>query len=314
MSIEEQLEKLMNNFSYKEFINLLDKIDKIGELNYVEQQILFSIMKMTNDNYIVDGIPGTLGHMLLEKKLIEKEKITPSLLFFFLEEQLEKIAVKKLPVIFRSFGNYKMSFSVNKNNNAQQVEVVLPKFDNITDVDEYNYELMYCALHEIVHAYQQKCSEFYLNAYEKRVGQDYLIMDDFITNFLNNSTEGNFLIHESFVSEQEADNMALSYMLYIAKQHPEYFNPELIKKLIKEYNMRFESEYYSYPYDLFDWLLDYTKNYLINCNQLTDLASDKLENLKKRNHENKRLNDENNAQDYNIFLGDNFSIKNTFHL
>lgn len=78
MSTEEKLEQLVESFSYYDFIDLLAEIDLHPNLSGRGQQLLFNIMKMTNDNYLVDGVPSTLGHMLLENKLINKEKITPT--------------------------------------------------------------------------------------------------------------------------------------------------------------------------------------------------------------------------------------------
>lgn len=314
MNIEEELKTILNNFSYQNFMILLEQIDNEKNLSYEAQQMLFSIMKMINDNYIVNGQPGTLGHMLLEQKLINKQRISPSLLLFFFEEQLEKIGVQKIPVEFVPSADYKMCFYTENNGNIQKMFVSLSQFDGIKDVDQYNYELMHCALHEIVHAYQKRCSEYYVNDYERRVGQDYQVMDVFIMNFSNNSTGGNILFHESFVSEQEADNISLNYMIYIASSHPEYFNDELVKNALKEYNERLENEFYSNPYDQFNWLLDHTKNCLINFNQFTDSAKDKINNLRKRSLENKTLSEATNGINHNIFLGEDYFKKNNFCL
>lgn len=302
MSTEEKLEQLVESFSYYDFIDLLAEIDLHPNLSGRGQQLLFNIMKMTNDNYLVDGVPSTLGHMLLENKLINKEKITPTILFFFFEEQLEKIGVSKIPITFYG-GNYDMCHRDYDESAAEEIDVNLNRFNKHQDVDSYNYEVMYSALHEIVHAYQHKCLEFSNDDKENLTAQNYANGEDFIKNFMGNSTESNSVIHDSLVFEIEADNNSMLYMIQIAQKNPEYFNQQLLNKKVESYKERLDYQHnVKSPYSSFEWLISYLEKLLKDSNQLTDEHIKKIDQIRTKNQNCEMIDNDLCSIDYNIFL------------
>lgn len=302
MSTEEKLEQLVENFSYYDFIDLLAEIDLHPNLSGRGQQLLFSIMKMTNNNYLVDGVPSTLGHMLLENKLINKEKITPTMVFFFFEEQLEKIGVPKIPITFYG-GNYDMCHKVDYESGAEVIDVNLNKFNKYDDVDSYNYEVMYSALHEIVHAYQRKCMEFSNDDKENLTAQNFANAEDFLKSFMGNSTESHIIIHDSYIPEIEADNNSMLYMIQIAQKNPEYFNQQLLNEKVERYKERLDYEHnVKSPYSMFEWLISYVEKLLKDSNQLTDEHIKKIDQIRTKNQNCEMIDNDLCGIDYNIFL------------
>lgn len=221
----EQLKKLTDNFSYNEFIRLLNEIDNEilnGNLQSFDQEFINNfqnIISMENDNNTL----GTLGHNLVENALLNKQKLTPTqMMCFFLEEKrnlgLEKICNN---ITFQEgygdmhINSYKDLLNINPIN--------LDKTSSET-VDEYNYSIMENLLHEITHIYQGTRPENSESIFDRLVGYDW--DQKTILSRLGQASKG--IVHDSLMTEFMADEQAGIYMLQIAKNHPEYFNEELI--------------------------------------------------------------------------------------
>ena len=304
MNLEEKLKKLLENFSYKDFIKLLDEIDFNPNISVKAQMLLYKIMSLVNPNYIVNDVPITLGHKLLKTKLINKKKITPSLIFFFYEEQLERLGLYKIPVFF-SNGNYDMCHISSSFDNFEQIVVNLNKFDKYNNIDLYNYNIMRSCLHEIVHSYQRNCKINSTNPMENLVARNYANAEKFMINFNHGSTENNILVHDSYLTEIEADNNSILYMLYLVQNNPECFNLELSSNELIKYKKRIDYLYNCQNgYSLFSDLISCVSSLLRNKHLLSDNANNLLKIIAMENEECRKLDLDNgiNSIDYNIFL------------
>lgn len=302
MSLEIRLRNLQTNFVYAEFLKLLDEINAHPNISLESQKIIYQILSMVNDRYIVNGELGTLGHMLLENKLLNKEKISPILLFYFFEEQLEKIGLPKVYVTFYG-GDYDMAVSVDATDNSLAIDITLNRFNKYEDVDLYNYTLMQDALHEIAHCYQRYCFEHPKDSYEALIGNNYLNDQEFIKKFNKNSSEGNIMIHESLVTELDADNNAMLYMIWIAQENPQYFNSFLCAKKMQIYQERLHFfETVETPYGVFENLLKNCSSLFKSYGMVTSEVEKSMEQIRFRNQQSQIQDREVNSLYYNIFL------------
>lgn len=241
------LKELLINFSYQRFLELLKEIDsKINENNGVfGEEFLFyfnQIINFVNDDYIVDNEVGTLGHMLVEKALLNKEKLTPSLILCFFLEQKSKLGLDEIcnEVVFgitrhMANDNYRMSIVRLNDINSSYLSINFKNkhYKNYEkDIDTYNYVLMSDILHELTHVYQLSKSKTEGSTFERLARYDYEICG-----ILNNHNPcpSNTIFHASLVCEFMANEQARVYLLNIAEKHPEYFNLKLIEKERADY-------------------------------------------------------------------------------
>lgn len=263
------LKELNTNFSYKKFISLLEEIDSNvinGNIQYFDSECTYyfnRIISMVNDNYLVDGKVGTLGHMLFENALLEKKKITPTLAMCFFLEQKHELGFDEIfnNISFMEKENCEMFVDDTKqifNINFKTKSFV--KKEN--DVDKYNYDMMEIILHELTHIYQFTRTEKTENIFDKLVYYDYQQLKNLQT-AMDYSLDK--YLHDSFISEFMADENALTYMLKLAQQHPEYFNEELIQSKLEEYKRRKNGDFgnlYANPRKAEEKILRFSKELL----------------------------------------------------
>ena len=235
-----QFKKLTLNFSYHDFIFLLQQLDSEivnGNIDYLSSELTYYIdqlFSMVNDNYLVDGKPGTLGHMLIENALLEKRKLTPTLAVYFFLEQKHNINCDE---VFNNICFYKLNngdmYIDDENNNFNINWSVQDRFGE--DIDRYNYEMMCTIMHELTHVYQTTRTEETENTFDKLVFYDYQQLKNLQQGMDYGSS---LLMHNSYLSEYMADENAFVFMLDLAQTHPEYFNEKLIQSKLDEYQAR----------------------------------------------------------------------------
>ncbi len=233
-----KLKDMSIDFSYYQFLELLQQIDKDvvdGTLNYFDSECIYyfkQIISMVNDQYIVDNKPGTLGHMLIENTLIKKERLTPTLSMCFFLEQKENLGLGSVcnEIIFNNLNNncYHMMIAHDHNNGRSNLSINWGYYSKSKlNVDEYNYDVMFAILHELSHVYQLTRTEQTDNLFDKLICYDY--QKDSIL-IKNGGDNGNIFFHQSLLTEFMADEQAYVFMLQLSRNHPEYFNDELIQK------------------------------------------------------------------------------------
>lgn len=228
----EQLKKLTDNFSYNEFIRLLNEIDNEilnGNLQSFDQEFINNfqnIISMENDNNTL----GTLGHNLVENALLNKQKLTPTQMMCFFLEEKRKLGLEKICNNI-SFKEGYGDMHINSGEDLLNINPVNLDKTSSETVDEYNYSIMENLLHEITHIYQGTRPENSESTFDRLVGYDWDQKSILLT--LGQASKG--IVHDSLMTEFMADEQARIYMLQIAKNHPEYFNEELIANKKKKY-------------------------------------------------------------------------------
>lgn len=269
-----RIKEIANNFSYHQFIDLIKELDNeiingnISTLNPEFIHYFKQITSMVNDRYIVDGKTGTLGHMLVENSLLNKERLTPTLATCFILEQKENIGLDNVcNVINFSYlnnDNYRMMITDYHNTGESTFSINLGHYSRKPkeNADEYNYDMMFDILHELTHVYQLTRSEQSDNPFDKLAYYDYQKDSILIKNGGNN---GNIFFHQALLSEFMADEQAHVFMLQLAQNHPEYFNDTLIQKKVSSYQCRKNGTYGDYganPREAFNGLIaDIRKTY-----------------------------------------------------
>lgn len=260
------LKELLVNFSYKKFVDLLKEIDKklANSSEVFGEEFLFyfnQLINLVNDNYIVDGEPGTLGHKLVEDALLNKEKLTPSLLLCFFLEQKNRIGLEDYcnEVVFgitRHMADVDFRMAVVHLNDIERSYMCINRNNRVYkslegDVDKYNYRMLWDILHELTHVYQLSKSKDKGTAFERLARYDYEIggiLND------NNANPANPMFHESLVCEFMANEQARVYLLNIAQKYPKYFNFELIQNERESYfnarNGMFNGKFDEFMYDV----------------------------------------------------------------
>lgn len=235
-----KLKELILCFSYEEFIFLLQQIDSEiikGNINYLNSEFINYInqlFNMVNDNYLVDGKPGTLGHMLIENSLIEKRKITPTLAIAFFLEQKRNLGCDE---VFNNISFYEKEncdMYIDDENDSFNINLKIREQLG-DDVDRYNYDIMFVMLHELTHVYQTTRKEETENIFDRLVFYDYQQLKNLQTTM---DYSLSLRAHDSFVSEFMADENAYVFMLNIAQLHPEYFNEDTIQSKLTKYQLR----------------------------------------------------------------------------
>jgi len=227
------LKEMTANFSYYEFIELLKDIDNDivnGNIESIGPEFIHyfnQIMGLVNEQYIVDGKPGTLGHMLLENSLINKQKISPTLIMYFYIEQKDKLGLNNTYNNIKFTDRNEVSTMGVTIGNPLTLKLNLNYLKKTDDVDSYNYEIMEGLLHEITHVYQYNVSKDTDNLFAKLTYYD---IESYLAIFKYLSETERNIIYSSVLSEFMANEQSKSYMLNIAGNHPEYFNQQLIEK------------------------------------------------------------------------------------
>lgn len=241
-----KLKEMSTNFSYDQFVELLKEIDIEvidGNICDFDQEFIHYFTQVTNlaiDNYIVDGEPGTVGHMLVENALINKERLTPTLAMYFFLEQKRNLELENVCNNI-SFSNIKAPYhmmicrdndtgNLNFNINYYHCEERAKR----AETDTYNYILMTEILHELAHVYQMTRTEQSPNLFERLVYYDSKQLD--ILSTLD--VYPNQFFHQAVIGEFMADEQAHVFMLHLSQNHPEYFNSKLINQKQIAYQKR----------------------------------------------------------------------------
>lgn len=227
------LKEMATNFSYYEFIEILKEIDNEivnGNIESIGPEFIYyfnQIMGLVNEQYIVDGKPGTLGHMLIENALINKQRISPTLMMYFYIEQKDKLGLNNTYNNIKFTDRNEVSTMGVTIGNPLTLKLNLDYLKKTDDVDSYNYEIMEGLLHEITHVYQYNVSKDTDNLFAKLTYYD---IESYLAIFKYLSETERNIIYSSVLSEFMANEQSKSYMLNIAENHPEYFNQQLIEK------------------------------------------------------------------------------------
>ena len=267
------LKEITNNFSYHRFIDFLKEIDSEilnGNSLHLTPEFIYyfkQIISMVNDRYIVDNRPGTLGHMLVENALLNKERLSPMLsVCFFLEQKanLDLDAVcNEINFSHLNEKYYRMMITDNHDNSNSSISINWTHYSKPKETaDKYNYDMMFDILHELTHVYQLTRTEQTENPFDKLTYYDY--QKDSIL-IRNGGNSGNMFFHQSLLSEFMADEQAYAFMLQLIQNHPEYFNNDLIENKQNEYQERKNGMYGDYganPREAFsELILDIKKTY-----------------------------------------------------
>lgn len=251
------LKSLLNDFSYQRFTSLLKEIDcEIinNNIHNFDSEFMYyfkQIIGMVNDQYLVDDKPGTLGHMLIENSLLNKERLSPTLVMCFFLEQKKMLGLDDCcnTINFANLngGNYNMKITQYHETGKTDLSINWKHFADLKkNTDEYNYEMMWTILHELTHVYQSTRTEDTENAFDKIVYYDYQKSSTLIN---NGGVNSNMFFHQALLSEFMADEQAHVFMLHLAQKHPEYFNPELIQQKLMTYQNRKSGVYGDYGAD-----------------------------------------------------------------
>ena len=250
-----KLKEFSANFSYYQFIELLKEIDTDilnGNVGYFDGEFIHyfkQIINLVNDNYIVEGKPGSLGHMLVENALLKKERLTPTLAMCFILEQKKNIGLDDVcnEIIFSHLksDDYRMMITDYHNTGHSNLSINIGQYSREPkeNADEYNYDMMTDILHELIHVYQLTRTEQSESLFDRLTYYDYQTDGILIRNGGNN---GNPLFHQALLSEFMADEQANVFMLQLAKKYPEYFNDELIHKKQLSYQNKKNGTYGDY--------------------------------------------------------------------
>ena len=269
-----RIKEMANNFSYHQFIDLIKELDNEiinGNISHLNPEFIHyfkQITSMVNDQYLVNDKPGTLGHMLVENALLNKERLTPTLVMCFMLEQKESIGLdnvcNEMSFSHLNNDNYRMMITDYHNTGRSTFSINLGHYSKKPkeNADEYNYDMMFDILHELTHVYQLTRSEQTDNPFDKLAHYDYQKDSILIRNGGNN---GNIFFHQALLSEFMADEQAHVFMLQLAQNHPEYFNEKLIQKRQASYQSRKNGTYGDYganPREAFAGLIaDIRKTY-----------------------------------------------------
>lgn len=273
------LKELTNNFSYHQFINLLKEIDNEiinGNISSLKPEFIYyfnQIICMVNDNYIIDDKPGTLGHMLVENALLNKERLTPTLALCFLLEQKEKLGLDRIcntiNFLHIKGNNYRMAVTNYHDRGEPDISINWSHYSKPKEnTDEYNYDIMFDILHELTHVYQLTRTEQSENPFDKLAYYDFKKDGILIDNGGNTS---NIFFHQALLSEFMADEQAHVFLIHLSQKHPEYFNPDLIQKKQIQYQNRKNGTYGNFganPREAFlELISDIRKTYEENKNE-----------------------------------------------
>lgn len=246
------LKELTTNFSYHQFASLLKEIDNEvvnGNVRYLDSEFIYyfkQIIGLVNDNYLIDGKPGTLGHMLVENALINKERLTPTIAMCFLLEQKQNIGLDNCCNDFKftnldARSSYRMAINHYHDGGMSDFNINWGHYaSQKVDIDEHNYNVMSDILHELTHVYQLSRTEQTDNIFDRLIYYDYQKDSILLQNGGNN---GNPFFHQALLSEFMADEQANVFMLQLSQNHPEYFNDELIQKKEQSYQYRKNGTY-----------------------------------------------------------------------
>lgn len=248
-----RIKELMKDFSYYDFISLLKELDKgiiNGDIHHINPEFVYyfsQIISMVNDKYIVDGKEGTLGHMLIENALLNKEKLTPTLAMCFFLEQKANLGLDDICNEFKFTSLQRGTrMMITHYHDTDHADITI-NWESYTDpkksADEHNYGMMFDILHELTHVYQLSRTEEAENPFDKLAYYDYQ-KDNFL--IMNGGNNEHSLFHQALLSEFMADEQAHVFMLQLAQTHPEYFNDNLIEEKKKEYQFRKTDTSYNY--------------------------------------------------------------------
>ena len=248
------LKDIVNNFSYSHFIDFLKEVDveilngNISDLEPVFINYFSQVISLVNNQYIADDKPSTLGHMLVENALLNKERLSPMLLVCFFLEQKANLDLDTIcnEIHFSHLNEncYRMMITNNYDNGNVNISINWTHYSKQKEtVDECNYDIMFDILHELTHVYQLTRTEQTENIFDKLTYYDYQKDCILIKNGGNNE---NVFFHQALLSEFMADEQAYVFMLQLAKKHPEYFNTDLIQNKQNEYQKRKNGTYGEY--------------------------------------------------------------------
>lgn len=248
-----RLKELLNQFSFSEFKTLLNELDTEiiqGNIISFNKEFIYyfeQIMGFVNDQYIVDGKNQTLGNMLMTNALINKAKLTPTLIMSFFLEQKRNLNLENIcnRISINHYNSYYRMMITNEHDNENcSLGINWEYYKKFKDnPDEFNFAIMQDILHELTHVYQLSRTEQMDNLFDKLTYYDFQ-KDTILIN--NGGAITNPLFHQALLSEFMADEQAMVYMLTLSKNHPEYFNEDLIQKKEEAYKSRKNSSDFDY--------------------------------------------------------------------
>lgn len=315
-----KLKELINNFSYQELINLLKSIDNdiiTGKISNINEEFLYLfnyIMNYTNDSVLLDETPITLGNVLINGSLINKEKLSPTLILYFFLNQKNKIGLERHcnKISFSTSEKpYHMQLTTLHTDNSFSLEINWNHYIKETNQEQFNYKIMHDILHETTHIYQGTRLVETTDLFEKLTYYDNKITTIILQKILKGGTNsGNAVVHASLPTEFMADEQADIYMLQIAKTHPEYFSHELYKKNLEQYKQSKDTSFTSNPRQSLNELLEYFKDQYRRISVLQEMNPifeeiDSIKNLETSIIEELKKQDISEEQGYyyyNIFL------------
>lgn len=259
-----RLLELEDGFSYQEFISILNDLDKdiinhkIDGFNKEFMDTFMRFMRFIND---IDGKCITLGDFLMEQSLKEGRRISPTLLCYFYLKNKNNLGLNGMydDLRFSSNKDYHM-VAVHPHDSGLpgMIEVNMSYYDSMKDNSTFNYSIMHDILHELTHVYQMTRSPNSSNDFERATYYDTQMMNVILNQLFGGIAE-NALIHDSFPSEQMADEQADVFMLNFAEEHPEFFSEEVINQERQAYQSKKGTDFYQYPHKSFADLLEYLK-------------------------------------------------------
>lgn len=286
----EELKRLNKNFSYQDFINLLNKIDidfLNGNFTVVNNEFLYyfnNLMDLVNDKFMVDGKHITLGNMLIENKMLNKEIITPTLLMYLYCDKKRSIGLEDYANVIKINHNNSSSIGITQSDSGDrlylEIDINFIKQDNMA-VDEYNYKLIQAIMHEIVHVYQATRKEDSDNLFDRITYYDNQISAIIIKELFRGSN-GDFYFHEHQLTENTAEETAQVYMLQTYGTRPDLFNQELLDYKKELYMIRKNEVTYQYPRKSQDYILQVILDMFKSLNPNNKQIMEKVENILKK--------------------------------
>lgn len=283
----------------QDFLYELDSIMISISVNIFDEKFLLPFYSLLNRR---KG-SSTIGEFFLNKYLINKEKITPSLIMYFYLKQKDELGFKETYNRFE-IGTHDIAYTEHYEAKYMYLNY-LSYYKKYNDAEEFNYQCMEDVIHEITHIYQFSISPDTKDIYEMLIYNDIQLWELSKKSKILNY-EG---LHDTYAIEHHANIFSRHYMINYANKHPELFNSNFIKrkqeKFEKKVNGNFESRYCGirnfFRYLLFDKeygyftkyhpeeikkqdsLPDYYKEQLITNEKFEDVKRQFMELLEKEN-------------------------------
>lgn len=316
-----KLKDLNTNFSYQDFLSLLSEIDikfTNGHLPEINEEFLHyfnNLMNFVNDKVVVEGKHITLGNMLIESKLLNKEKLTPTLVMYLYCDKKKSIGLEEYANKIKFAYDDEMAMGI-----TAPYDSTIPEYLQMNinwygkqnmSVDEHNYRIIHDIIHEIMHVYQGTRKEDSENIFDRITYYDEQIDSTIIREFLHGSNAGIF-IHEQMLMENTAEETAQVYMIQTYGHRIDLFNQELLDRKRDVYKRRKAEFTYQFPRyaqdNLLGWIIDTYKNSGQNMEKVQTIL-DKINVIKQKQKpmleelKEQGISENFNDNYYNVYLG-----------